>query len=500
MKRRTLSTLAALVLLGAVAALLLVPAPAGADPIFPRAGSPVQEELWRLFTIVGWLSVVISVIVVALMVYAIVKFRGDPLVKKKGRWFTHNNRLEITWTVLTALVLVVLGVLTAQAMDRVERPPEETMEAPHIPITVIGNQWFWEFAYPDGTTTEDALHIEAGQIANMRIISCDVIHSLFIPEFGVKIDTRTVPPEVCETARATGLPPEGATVNKFWFKADEVGEYRLQCAEYCGTGHAFMEGKVVVFEPGSREKPYGPPKDLGKVRHVEIAEQAGEVTVSPSNLSYTAGDLTTWFVWNNASSERTLTIPAPYDLSTGPIPPGERAELRFPVAHGGTFNYTVDGAEGVLEVAAGRVVPVELDEWTILNGLDFEAGETVAFKVFNNGTIPHNYKLGAFSASRDARVIEFGTETFPAGQVRWLNVTLPTDDLTFDAWCDVPGHAEQGMLTDVTVGEGGERRDTGQAGVLLPASGVVGAVAALGLAAALAAGVRRWSDRRDGRD
>lgn len=480
--------------------------PAAASDVFPPSGSPVQDELWGLFELVGWMAIVISVVVAALIAYAAIKFRGDPHVKKKGAWFTHNNRLEISWTVVTALVLVFLGVVTAQAMDRIETPPaDELAEGRHLDVIVVGEQWVWSFIYPDGSTSQDEMWVPAGRIINMQVISCDVYHSLFIPNLGVKIDTLPLAQETCQAVRDAGAIPDGVKANRFWFKADRPGTYPLQCAEYCGTGHAFMEGSVVAFDEDQRraEDPelpiWGPPPEPvdREVLHVEATDDR----FAPSTFNLTSGDNVRLVLWNNGTTDHSLVLDAPINLTTGPVAPGTSAELEFTVTQPGTFAFYSDvaddraqGLNGTLGVAAGELVEVTLSDFIIeMSTTDLVPGRAYAFHVTNDGPSPHNFYVGAFADDRDARDGRFQSETIRAGETTWLNVTLPEDDVTFDVWCNIVGHAEAGMLDEVQVGEGGtlDGGDGEERRLLLPGLEVVGALAGLAAAALIVRRIRR---------
>jgi cytochrome c oxidase subunit 2 len=94
---------------------------------------------------------------------------------------------------------------------------------------VVAKQWMWKFQHPTGQREIDALHIPVNTPVRFEMISQDVIHSMFVPAFRVKQDVLP--------GRYTSL----------WFEATEVGEYHLFCAEYCGTKHSMMRGKVVVM-------------------------------------------------------------------------------------------------------------------------------------------------------------------------------------------------------------------------------------------------------------
>lgn len=494
------SMLLAGVLTLSVVALSVLAAPAAADPIFPEAGSPVQDELWGLFNLVGWMAIIISVVVSALIGYAAVKFRGDPHVKKKGRWFTHNNRLEITWTVVTALVLVFLGVVTAQAMDRIETPPAEDVAGEqHLDVIVVGSQWIWEFIYPDGSTSQDELWVPAGWTVSMKIIACDVIHSLYIPELGVKIDTRTVGQETCEAVKDAGAVPEGVKANAFWFKADRAGSYRLQCAEYCGTGHAFMEGQVVAFDLAERRAqdpslpPFGPPP--APVERTVVNVEATDSGFTPSSFNVTSGDNVRLVLWNNGTSDHSLVVEAPIDVSTGPVQPGSSAQVDFVAAGNGTIAFFSDvgddraqGLEGSLGITAGTLVEVVLSDFVIeMSTTELEPGKAYSFHVTNAGPSVHNLYIGLFTDNRDARIGEFQTdEVIRPGESTWLNVTMPDQDVTFDVWCNLPQHAELGMLDEVQIGAGGAPgEEPMEQRLLLPGLEVAGALAGLAVAAFL---------------
>lgn len=472
--------LAALVALVAVAG----SAAAHAGGTFPTSGSEVQTTLQELYDLVGWMSIATSVIVGGLLLYVAVRFY-DPDARGKGDWFLHNTKLEVTWTVGTLLVLAYLGVVTAQTMYDIETAPlEEGEEA--IEVAALGQQWQWQFIYPDGNTTTDDLHIQANETFQVYSVSCDVIHSFYVPNLGVKIDTTVLAPEECEALRERGEIPTRADVNRFWIEAHE-GTYTMSCAEFCGAAHADMKGDVVAFEEGARDrtKPYGAPPEKGEEFHVEITGSASDPAIDPSTIELNTGTLTTWYVHNNASGSRTLAVGAPYDVSTGPIPAGDSGQVQFTAGTQGSPDITVEGVPvGTLDVSSGEVVHVEMSDspWYIRDGNQFEPGESYAIKVWNNGSIGHNLYIGEYTADRDSREPIFTTETYGADEFRWLNVTMPDRNATLDWWCDVPGHAEAGMLDEITVGAGGDGAQGATERDLIPAAGILGTLAAAGAA------------------
>jgi cytochrome c oxidase subunit 2 len=138
----------------------------------------------------------------------------------------HGRALEITWTAIPALVLLVFFGLTLRTMAIVNAQPE-----PALRVQVIGHQWWWEFRYPDlGITTANELHLPTGVPIHLDLQSADVIHSFWVPRFGWKKDT---------------IPNK---LNTLSVQVDEAGTYAGACAEYCGNQHAWMR-IVVVAQP-----------------------------------------------------------------------------------------------------------------------------------------------------------------------------------------------------------------------------------------------------------
>jgi cytochrome c oxidase subunit 2 len=174
----------------------------------------------------------IFVVVASLIVIAIVRFRVRP--GDDGReppQIYGGFRIELAWTVVPVLIVVVLGLVTARtiyALQKDEAPPGA------LEIVAIGHQWWWEFTYPEyGFTTANELHLPLGDDGGPRpsflvLESQDVIHSFWVPRLAGKID----------------LIPN--RTNHLWIEPTEAGEYLGQCAEFCGTQHAGMLLRVVV--------------------------------------------------------------------------------------------------------------------------------------------------------------------------------------------------------------------------------------------------------------
>jgi len=133
--------------------------------------------------------------------------------------------LEITWSVVPLLISLSIFVWAAQIFFAMSRPPAETMN-----IYAVGKQWMWKFQHLDGQREINELHVPVGRPVKMIMTSEDVIHDLFMPAFRVKADV---------------IP---GRYSHMWFEATKPGEYHLFCAEYCGTKHSGMIGRVIVMQ------------------------------------------------------------------------------------------------------------------------------------------------------------------------------------------------------------------------------------------------------------
>ena len=134
--------------------------------------------------------------------------------------------LEAAWTALP--LLIFFGIFAWAAVDYAQlyRAPDDA-----LPVFVVAKQWMWKVQHPNGRREIDELHVPLGEPVKLVMTSQDVIHSFFIPAFRVKQDVLP--------GRYTSL----------WFKATKAGSYHLFCAEYCGTEHAGMRGRVIVLPP-----------------------------------------------------------------------------------------------------------------------------------------------------------------------------------------------------------------------------------------------------------
>jgi len=146
--------------------------------------------------------------------------RGDAAPPRRTR------AIEIAWTTTPLVIFIVLFVWAARDFVALYRPPADA-----LPVYVVAKQWMWKLQHRNGRREINELHVPLGQPVRLLMTSQDAIHSFFVPAFRLKQDV--VP------GRTTGL----------WFTATKLGEFRLFCAEYCGTEHSQMLGRIVVLPP-----------------------------------------------------------------------------------------------------------------------------------------------------------------------------------------------------------------------------------------------------------
>jgi cytochrome c oxidase subunit II len=242
--------------LGAGLMLLGVPALAGELPVQPpgdgrpapgemglqMANSPIADEIHAFHN--GILLPIITLIclfVLGLLIYVVWRFneKANPTPSKT----THNTLLEVAWTVIPVLILVVIAVPSFRLLTN-----QLVVPKPDVTIKVTGNQWYWSYAYPKDQgggfnfdsmivpdnqidpskgqirllSVDNPAVVPVGKVIHVLVTSSDVIHSFTVPAFGIRIDA--VPGRMNET----------------WFKAERVGVYYGQCSKICGVNHAFM--------------------------------------------------------------------------------------------------------------------------------------------------------------------------------------------------------------------------------------------------------------------
>jgi cytochrome c oxidase subunit 2 len=194
-----------------------------------RPQGPVAEMQYDLMKLSAFIMIGVFVVVMLIFTYVLIRYRKRPGQEGIPKQVEGNHTLEILWTVIPFLLLVVMAIPTVSTAFTLS---EEYSNKEALQVKVIAHQFWWEFEYPDlGVATAQDLVIPAGKKVQFSVESADVIHSFWIPALGGKIDTNP------------------GIENKAWYQADKPGIYYGKCAELCGASHALMDFKVVAMEP-----------------------------------------------------------------------------------------------------------------------------------------------------------------------------------------------------------------------------------------------------------
>jgi len=250
---------------------------------FQEAASPGMERIVDFNEILLYLIIAITVFVTGLLAYVCIRFRRK--ANPEPRSFSHNSLLEVLWTAIPVIILVLIAIPSLRLLYYLDRTPDAEMT-----IKAIGHQWYWSYEYPDlGDVSFDAVMLEDDELeegdirllstdtpvvvpvdTNIRLLTTadDVIHAWTIPAFGVKLDS--VPGRVNET----------------WFRATKVGVYYGQCSELCGTLHAFMPIEVKVV---SKEE-YAEWVAFAKVEYAQGGASEELETVTVANAEEAGAD------------------------------------------------------------------------------------------------------------------------------------------------------------------------------------------------------------------
>jgi cytochrome c oxidase subunit 2 len=218
---------------------------------FQDAATPITERIHEFHDVLLVIIFVISIFVFGLLAYVMVRFnhRSHPAPTRT----THNTVVEVLWTVVPVLILVTIAIPSFKLMYYMDRVPDAKMT-----IKVTGHQWYWEYNYPDQDNldfnsnlvadkdlqpgqprlleVDNPLVIPVNTTVRVQVAGSDVIHSWFVPSFGVQ--------EYAVVGR----------LNEAWMRVNNVGTYYGECNQICGVNHAFMPIKVVVLSEADFQK------------------------------------------------------------------------------------------------------------------------------------------------------------------------------------------------------------------------------------------------------
>ena len=207
---------------------------------FQKAATPLMENIDHLHNFLMIILFGVVVVVLGLLTYVCLRFNAkvNPIPNK----FSHNVLIEVIWTIIPAIILVIIAIPSFRSLYYAEKIPTADLT-----VKVVGYQWYWHYDYPDHGNfgfdsymlpddksslrlleVDNRVVIPAGKVVEFLITGADVIHSFAVPAFGVKKDA---------------IPGK---VNSVWVKVDKPGIYYGQCSELCGVNHGFMPIAVEV--------------------------------------------------------------------------------------------------------------------------------------------------------------------------------------------------------------------------------------------------------------
>lgn len=189
--------------------------------MFSEASNFVKGVDTSLAVVLG-ISVFFLIGITAVMIYFVFRYnkKRNPVATN----ITHNNTLEIIWTVIPTILVMVMFYYGWAGFKPMRNPPDDAMV-----VKAYGQMWAWSFEYDNGKRSENLI-VPLNKAVKLELISKDVLHSLYIPAFRIKEDV--VP----------------GRENFMWFIPEKEGSYDILCAEYCGERHSYMMSKLEVYD------------------------------------------------------------------------------------------------------------------------------------------------------------------------------------------------------------------------------------------------------------
>lgn len=292
------------------------------DSIFHHR-SDVNRDVDSLFRLMIIAGTAVFIFVEAILVLALVKFRKRP-GQPEPEHVHGNTTLEIAWTVIPLLILIIIGIPTVRTIFKTQAAARSDA----LQVEVIGHQWWWEFRYPQyGIVTANELYLEQGRTANFSLKTADVIHSFWTPALAGKRDLIS------------------NHTNYLWYTPDSTGEefaFNGACVEYCGTSHGNMRFKTFVVAKADFESWA---KHQAESAAGSTAPASGTVATSPAPST-------------------------PVDSAKKQVPPPAAAQPTTQVATA-PVSATVEQA-GFIAVDRSKLPPHTVPQTPIPDGLKFD--------------------------------------------------------------------------------------------------------------------------------
>lgn len=424
------------------------------EPLTERG--QVVEDIYVKITIAGVLT---FVLVFVLLVFVLARYR-EGTGKGRATHEKHRGSLaaEMTWILVPLVVVLWIGYIAYAGLVTLDRGHEDV--EPELSITVTGYQFAWEMDYGgvkvlinpsiDSVTGEvtfdKQFHVPANVPILFNITSGDVIHAFNVMDANrayVSIDDAN---------------PDGPHKQHQQIHVLPAGLYHVQCKEMCGPGHAYMRAEILAepraaFDRWLEEETLMADAPNGLVQKVHVVADADSLTtegLTTENgvefLTIVAGTRVILEVENTAS--RALNVSLSSSEAMGTVPANSTRLLAFDTAKGVPGDRNIVGSNGgrlTFRAIEAEVVEVDLGAYRLIpQHLDLKAGTTYLVQVKNVHNAAHNLYIGDMESGDLAH-----SATIGGGASTSFTWTAEAGE--FQMWCDVPGHADLGMVGSVSV-------------------------------------------------
>jgi cytochrome c oxidase subunit II len=199
--------------------------------LFPKEASIQSVAVDQLFHVHLWVISFLFSLIMVTLIYCLIVFRRRRGELGDGAYITGNSTLEMTWTAIPLMAVLVLAYAGAKTLGAIR-----VIDPSALQVKVTAGQWYWRYAYPEYGVSSTDLYLPVNRQIDLQMTSVDVIHSFWVPEFRVKQDI--IPGRTVDLRVTPSL----------------IGDYKVRCSELCGLRHAYMEGKVTVVSQGDFDK------------------------------------------------------------------------------------------------------------------------------------------------------------------------------------------------------------------------------------------------------
>ncbi|MBS1912097.1 MAG: cytochrome c oxidase subunit II [Bacteroidetes bacterium] len=200
-------------------------------PLLPDQASTFAGRVDGLYFFLVALTAFFTVMISLMVAFMAIRYRESNTKVNRDNPLPENPTMEAVWIGVPLVIVLVIFFWGVNIYFAIARPPANAVD-----MYVTGKQWMWKIQHPTGQREINEIHVAVGQPVRLTMISQDVIHSFYVPAFRVKQDV---------------LP---GRYSQLWFEPTKPGIYHLFCAEFCGTKHSGMIGRVVVMESADYER------------------------------------------------------------------------------------------------------------------------------------------------------------------------------------------------------------------------------------------------------